>query len=108
MRRRAIKRRRPDPANRVRNRVEAFGNDGKRERELISRLLQSHIIEPQHPTFAGRKLRTVVVVEREVAMRYGTGMVVIRFVDVFGQDDGRQGEPRREYEDDSRSPGRMH
>ena len=85
--------------------------------EVICRLLNAYVVEPDDTLFALRKLGPVVAVRNldpivmvwlEVSMDNGLGMVRIRFVDMFWRDAGRQHEPRREGERDGRARQRMH
>ena len=108
MRRRTIESRDGDPAGRVRKRVEARGKDAECDDKLICRRLKRKVVEPQHTTFVVRNLCATVVVGREVSMRDGVRMVVIRFVDVLRSGDGREYEPGRQREHEGCPPGRLH
>jgi hypothetical protein len=106
-----------DPTLWLRKRWERCGHYRLGRGELICRLLNAYVVEPDDALISVRKLGRVVAVKGfnfivvvgfEVAMDNGLGMVIIPFVHVFGRDRGRQYESRPKRERDGRAPQRMH
>ena len=105
MRRSGIVDRRDDPLGESRNEFNAMGKGGVRRWQVVRRLAGADAIQPHDVTVDMVDLRAVMIVRGElvrlnVSVRDSVGVVDVRFVDMLGRKDPRQGEPWRQNDAD--------
>jgi len=97
-----------DPARDRRRLHEEVRNRGVRGRQVVARLTYAAGVQP-HDVAIGMIDRAAVVIvrrdlmRRDVSVRDGLRVIVVRFVDVFGRERRRQGEPGRHQQRDDAS-----